>query len=356
MIRNRTHRLVAGTWILLAVFFLAAVVQADVYDGLNSSIAAPGNGSMEGDAVAIAETDNVTGVATEDGNKTVAAEPETGTEPVTPPEAVTPAETEEVKEGGVATEPELGEGAEVVEGEVVEEVGEAVRTVCIAGCNYSSIQAAIDAAKDGDLVEVGSGTYDENLVVNKSITLKGVDTGEGAAVVNAQGSGSAVVLKADGIVLEGLYITSAGPHPSAGIEIISDDNLISKCQVWNCKHWGIYLKGGSTNNTVSECISSNNGNDGVMIYMSPGNFFTDNIVGNNGDNGVQIMESDNSVVYGSVLGNNTNSGVYVNSSQNAMVMNNIIAYNSRGVQLISSGIDRIGPNQFLNNTQDLEVA
>jgi parallel beta-helix repeat protein len=357
MIEDRTHRLATGTWLLLAVLLSSGLAQADVYDGPNSSIEASETGSLEANAVSVAETDNVTGVATEDGNKTVAAEKAMATEPVTTPEAVTPAETEEVAEDEVAMEPEtVDEEAEVVDGEMAEEVGEAVRTVCIAGCSYSSIQAAIDASKDGDVVEVGSGTYDENLVVNKSITLKGVDTGEGAIVVNAQGSGSAVVLKADGIVLENLYITSAGPYPSAGIEIISNDDLISRCEVWNCKYWGIYLKGGSTNNTVSECVSSNNGNDGVMIYKSPGNSFIDNIVGNNGDNGIQILESDNNVVGGNVLGNNTNSGVYIETSQNAMVMNNIIAYNSRGIKLIGSGIDRIGPNRFLNNSLDLEVA
>ncbi len=353
MIKDRTYGLAAGTCFLVAVLLSVGLGHADVYDGPNSSIAGPEIGSLEAAALAIAETDN----GTEDGNKTIAAEPEMGTEPVAPPEAVTPAETEEVAEGEVVMEPEtVDEGAEVVEGEVAEEIGEAVRTVCIAGCNYSSIQAAIDAAKDGDVVEVGSGTYNENIVVNKSITIKGVNTGEGASVVNAQGSGSAVVLEADGIVLESLYITNAGLYPRAGIEIVSNDNLISGCEVWNCKYWGIYLKGGSTNNTVSECVSSNNGHDGVMIYKSPGNFFTDNIIGNNGDNGVQILESDNNVVDGNVLGNNTNSGVYVDSSQNAMVMNNIIAYNSWGVQLISSGFDRVGPNRFLNNTKDLEMA
>jgi parallel beta-helix repeat protein len=340
MIKDRTYRLAVGTWILLVVFFLASAVQAaDVPGGLNSSISSPED---EADVAVVAETNDSAVVGVEDGNETVATEPAMETDLVTPSEAVT------------VTEPETV--IEVVEGEVGEGAEEAVSTVCLSGCYYSSIQAAIDAAKDGDVVEVESGTYNENLVINKAITLKGVDTGEGAAVVNARGDGSAVVLETDGITLEGLYITSAGPYPKAGIEIVSNDNLINKCEIWNCKCWGIYLKGGSTNNIVSECVTSNNDNDGVMIYKSPGNFFSGNIIGNNGDNGIQILESANNVVDGNVLGNNTNSGVYIDSSQNAMVMNNIITYNSRGINLISSGIDRIGPNRFLNNTQDLEMA
>lgn len=344
MVRDRTYKFAAGAWILLAVFFSAAAVQAaDVSDDLNSSIASPED---EANAALVAETEDGTGIGTDDGNNTIATELEE-TELLTPSEAMTPTETETGGMGEAVTEQEpADEGT----------IEEAVSTVCLSGCRYSSIQAAIDAAKDGDVVEVESGTYNENLVVNKAITLKGVDTGEGAAVVNAQGSGSAVILEVDGITLEGLYITSAGLYPKAGIEIVSNDNLINKCEVWNCKCWGIYLKGGSSNNTVSECISSNNDNDGVMIYKSPGNFFRGNLVGNNGDNGVQILESDNNVVDGNVLGNNTNSGVYIDSSQNAMVMNNIITYNSRGISLTSSGIDRVGPNRFLNNTKDLEVA
>lgn len=362
MLKDRTHKLAAGTWFVVAIFLAAGLAQAVVSDDLNSSIAAPESDSLDANAVIVAETDNGTEVVAETGNETdngtevvaetgnetVATEPEIETEPVKPPEAVTPAETEMESEGenATVTAPEM----------VEEEVEEAVYTVCLAGCNYSFIQAAIDAAKDGEVVVVGSGTYDENVVINKSITLRGENTGEGVPVVNAQGSGSAVVLKADGVVLEGFYITNAGPYPSAGIEVVSDDNLIYRCGVWNCKYWGIYLKGGSTNNTIIDCISSNSGNDGIMVFKSPGNFFKENAVGNNGDNGIQILESDNNIIDGNVLGNNTNSGVYIDTSQNAIVMNNIISYNSKGIQLISSGIDRVGPNRFLNNTKDLEVA
>jgi len=348
MLKDRTHKLAAGTWLVVAIFLSAGLAQAEVSDDLNSSIAVPETDPLDANAAIVAETDNGTEVVAEAGNETVATEPEIETEPVKPPEAVTPAETEMESEG---------ENATVTAPEMVEEVvEEAVYTVCLAGCNYSSIQAAIDAAKGGEVVEVGSGTYNENVVVNKSITLRGENTGAGVTVVNALGSGSAVVLKADGIVLEDLYITSAGLYPSAGIEVISDDNLISRCGVWNCKYWGIYLKGGSTNNTIIDCISSNSGNDGIMIFKSPGNIFKENTVSNNGDNGIQILESDNNIIDGNVLGNNTNSGVYIDISQNAIVMNNIISYNSKGIQLISSGIDRVGPNRFFNNTQDLEVA
>lgn len=40
-------------------------------------------------------------------------------------------------------------------------------TVCPSGCEYSSIQKAINASSNGDTILVNSGTYFENVNVNK---------------------------------------------------------------------------------------------------------------------------------------------------------------------------------------------
>jgi hypothetical protein len=38
------------------------------------------------------------------------------------------------------------------------------------------------------------------------------------------------------------------------------------------------------------------------------------------------------------------------------VVGNTLSYNITGIGLLKSGIDRVGPNRFVNNTKDLEVA
>ena len=51
------------------------------------------------------------------------------------------------------------------------------------------IQDAIDKAMPGDVIKIQSGTYYENLKVNKTLTLLGVDTGGGRPVIDARGMG-----------------------------------------------------------------------------------------------------------------------------------------------------------------------
>jgi len=51
-------------------------------------------------------------------------------------------------------------------------------TVCVSGCDYSSLKAAIAASTtlDGDTLAIGAGTYTEpGIVVDKSLTLQGED-------------------------------------------------------------------------------------------------------------------------------------------------------------------------------------
>jgi hypothetical protein len=45
--------------------------------------------------------------------------------------------------------------------------------VCSTGCFFTSIQSAINAAQSGGTITIGKGSYEENIVINKPVTLKG---------------------------------------------------------------------------------------------------------------------------------------------------------------------------------------
>lgn len=62
-----------------------------------------------------------------------------------------------------------------------------IHTVCASGCDFTSISAAITAAANDDAILVGAGDYQENLTINKSVTIHGV----GADLVTIRGAGIA---------------------------------------------------------------------------------------------------------------------------------------------------------------------
>jgi parallel beta-helix repeat protein len=133
-------------------------------------------------------------------------------------------------------------------------------TVCPSGCAYSSIQKAIMASSNGDSILVQSGTYFENVKVNKKLILRGIDN----PVVYARGNGSAITLSANGITLEGFSVGGGGSYYlEAGIKVNSNNNTLSDNNASN-NGYGISLVN-SSNNTLSGNNASNNGY-GISLF------------------------------------------------------------------------------------------
>ena len=89
------------------------------------------------------------------------------------------------------------------------------------GANFTRIQDAIDNSSDGDTILVYSCAYSENVVVNKSVTLRGI----GQPVVDAGRHGNAVTLTAEGITVEGFNVTNSGRlFDDAGIKVTTNNN------------------------------------------------------------------------------------------------------------------------------------
>jgi tetratricopeptide (TPR) repeat protein len=63
-------------------------------------------------------------------------------------------------------------------------------TVCPHGCEYSSVQAAVNAAHPGDTLRVYSGIYNESVNINKDLHLIYIDTGGGVKIKGLTSLGS----------------------------------------------------------------------------------------------------------------------------------------------------------------------
>jgi parallel beta-helix repeat protein len=182
----------------------------------------------------------------------------------------------------------------------IDDTNYSIYSVCPNGCNYTSIQAAIDAADSGDLIIVESGIYYENVNVNKQLTLRGTDTGTGMPVVIDEGNTTAINLSANGITMEGFNVTSNNTSSeSNGIEINSNSSTIS-------------------GNII------NNYSNGIFIAESHNNTITDNNASHNGC-GIYLQNSSNNTITGNSFSyNELGSMLLYNSSSNGIYLNNFL--------------------------------
>jgi len=97
--------------------------------------------------------------------------------------------------------------------------------------DYPTIQQAIDAAVDGDEILVGPGTYAEPLQISTRVTITGRE-GAAATVLDAEGSGVAVVINADDVILQGLTIRSGTTTQSFGASAVL---ATTRCALFGCR-------------------------------------------------------------------------------------------------------------------------
>ncbi len=147
---------------------------------------------------------------------------------------------------------------------------------------YETIQSAINAAHPRDTIQVPPGTYTGNLVLNKQITLEGVDN----PVLRGAGAGSVITTTADGCVIKGFIIEHSGAEltrEDSGILLKSSNNQIED-NVLRDILYGIYFYG-SHNNTIrrnhirgrAELEEGDRG-AGLHLWNSPDNIIEDNTI------------------------------------------------------------------------------
>jgi nitrous oxidase accessory protein NosD len=102
------------------------------------------------------------------------------------------------------------------------------KTVCASGCAFNSIQSAITAATSGATITIAPGTYTENVVVTKPVTLLGSGTSTviEPAVSNpvcspgslCEGAASNIILvQADNVTVTKLKLEGDNPSLTSGV-------------------------------------------------------------------------------------------------------------------------------------------
>ncbi len=220
--------------------------------------------------------------------------------------------------------------------------------------DYLTIQAAIDDASSGNVIYVDSDIYYENVNINKQLFLKGINTGTGNPVVDAQGSGNVITLSAGNSTLEGFEVVGSS-WLEAGILVRSNDNFIRNNYVSN-SYKGIFLDESSHSNTLIGNNVSNNGIFGIFLGSSRNNILRDNHISktiSDGSIALYLGASSDNTIDGNNIINNQWIGVYLDSSSSNNILNgnNVLNNTWDGITLwdSSSSNNMLNGNNVSNN-------
>ena len=196
------------------------------------------------------------------------------------------------------------------------------------GLGYATIQEAINANEtlDGHTIFVEAGTYYENVVVNKTLSLIGenrettiIDGGSSWEAIAIDVSANNIVLRDFTIYASGGYFGSRNINlnetvntvvadnniihddPSAGssISVVSSANITLTGNNITCSGVGIYLSNSSHVLVAQNSITNGTGTSyGIGLYKSFNNTIVDNWITVFGGAGIGLMESFNNTVTG----------------------------------------------------------
>jgi len=240
----------------------------------------------------------------------------------------------------------------------------------VLNASDTPIQAAVDAADEGDAIYVWNGSYTDNVNVNKQLTLEG--EGMDVVTVSMEDPGDHVFeVTADYVNLSGFTARGATDGGVAGIYLgnvdycnISENNVyVNRFGIYlssssnntltsnNCSnnYYGIYLSSSSNNTLTSNTADSNNGH-GIYLYDSSNNTLTSNTAdSNNGYGGIYLSSSSNNTLTSNTADSNNGHGIYLyDSSNNTLTSNTADSNNGYGGIYLSSSSN----NTLTSNTAD----
>ncbi len=268
-----------------------------------------------------------------------------------------------------------------------------------------SLNELIKEASVGDVIQLKNQVYEGDVVIDKSIVLKGAEN----TVIKGTGTGDVITINHDGITLENITIRESGmilDHDYAGIKILSDHNRIKDITIEQTLH-GIYLEESNHNELIGNAIVGNQSvnqsrrGNGIHLFHSSDNLIQDNsihdtrdgiyfsfaenneITGNhifNNRYGLHYMYSDHNDFYQNEFYENTGGaaimyseditlkenifydhhglqsfGILLQTADNIELENNSIHFNQKGIFMDQSKGNTLKNNQIINNRIGLDI-
>ena len=199
--------------------------------------------------------------------------------------------------------------------------------------DYSTIQAAVDAALAGDVIEVAPGIYAEELLIETAgIHLVGTDGNDKPVLDGSSGLSRAIrVQGAANVRIEGFvvrdYDTAFQISNSEGVEIIG--NTVSSVAG---SAIGVV---GSANAVVRDNEIFDSGDNGLSVSSSPNTAVANNTITGSGGWGLQVVGSSDVSISTNVIDGNLD-GLRLSNSDDAEITGNTITGTHHGGGNISS--------------------
>ena len=220
------------------------------------------------------------------------------------------------------------------------------------GQTYSIIQDAVDNASSGDTIYVHSGTYYENVVIDKSITIQGENKDN--TIIYGEEDKECIKVAVDDVTITNVMIkNNQQTSDESGIwllevnncqiknTIISSDfktswdgvvlhscsnSLIDSNLIYNCRY-GVYM-----DQSTSDLISNNDINEntgGICLNLGGSNTITSNSIHNNNLYAIHFGDSNGNTVVNNEISDSTYDGLSLSISTDNLLYNNNFIGNGR---------------------------
>ncbi|MFB8017849.1 right-handed parallel beta-helix repeat-containing protein [Streptomyces rubiginosohelvolus] len=151
---------------------------------------------------------------------------------------------------------------------------------------YASLSAALEAAAEGDVLTVAPGTYRENLVVPRAVTLRGPE-GSAGSVRIAPLDGVPLTVRASAVV-QGLHIE--GQDSAAPALLVEDGTAeLTDLRIVTRSAAGIEVRG-AARPTVRRCTVDNPAGVGIAVLDGAGGVFEECEIVSAGQSGVSVRD------------------------------------------------------------------
>jgi len=225
---------------------------------------------------------------------------------------------------------------------------------------YQYIQDAIDTSTNYDTIHVYTGTYQENLNIDKTLTIHGLPHEpttshepftENNPIINGNNQGSSIKITQKNCTITGFTIKNG----YTGIHIHNTTKaLITENEIIHNNRYGIWITK-STKNTITQNIIQANEETGIEIeFNSYENIISHNTITLNEFRGINIEWSYQNLIGNNTINENTNEGIFL-CSNNDIVFNNSITTNRYGIYLFKNKNTTLQYNTIINPTKNLEL-